>query len=82
MQVGMAEEGDTHLAAWIEVADSYLNEGSMGRLHVEDPRLWSARVMNFWDTAFLQGSDQVDGKHYVADRCLLLYEMLRSLHII
>ena len=74
MEVGMVEAADTHLAAWVEVADSYLNEGGMGRLHVADPRLWSARVMNSWDTAFLQGSDQVEGKHYVADLPIGLVE--------
>jgi hypothetical protein len=45
--VGMAEEGDMRLAASVEVADSHLDEGvDMGRPHVEDPGLQSARVIH------------------------------------
>ena len=47
--VGMAEEGDMRLAASVEVADSHPDEEvDMGRPHVEDPDLQSARVIQTW----------------------------------
>lgn len=52
-EVDTAEEGGMRRAAWVEVADSYPDEGEvdMGRPHVEG-----------------QGNDEeVEGKHYAAD---------------
>ena len=63
---GKAVEGGRHLAAWAEVADSYLDEVDMGRPHAEDPRQRSARVIYFGRCVILLDSDEAEGKHYAA----------------
>ena len=62
-----AEEGDMHLAAWVEEADSYLDEVGMGRPRAEDPRQRSARVIYFSECVGLLDNGGVGGKHYAAD---------------
>lgn len=59
-----AEEGGMRLAAWVEEADSYLDEVDMGRPHAEDPRQRSARVIYFSKCVVLLDNDEAEGKHY------------------